>query len=94
MDKYEKLEALLDDAAVQQELESADSVNAMLEVLKNHGVEISEEELQQMVAMVQKQGELSDTDLDDVAGGVILGPTLHYKVVAKFVVWVVKKIKK
>ena len=100
MDKYEKLEALLDDAAVQQELESVDSVEAMHEVLKKHGVELTEEEIQQIVAMAQNQGELSDTDLDDVAGGMAIitsdGQKIYYnpfkklKGLGKFIILALK----
>ena len=81
MDKYEKLEALMNDAAFEQELAMVESTEDLQEVLLNHGVELTADELRQLVAMAENKAELSENDLDYVTGGALI-PTL--------LIWIIK----
>ena len=76
MDVMKKLEALQDNEAFVQEMAMVNSSEELQEVLKKHGVELTMAEIEELVTLVSKQseGELSDADLDDISGGVILFP--------------------
>ena len=58
------------DAAFAEKLNGADSVETVLALAKEKGFELTEEDLQPDAPT----GELADEALDDVAGGMLLGP--------------------
>ncbi|MBQ3009652.1 MAG: hypothetical protein IJD81_00525 [Oscillospiraceae bacterium] len=63
----EKLEALQQNEAVKKEIESAESIEALKEILVRNGIEATEAELAALVET--PEGELSEDTLDNVAGG-------------------------
>ena len=92
MNKFEKLEALQNYETFEQELAMVNTPEEMQELFAKHGVELSLEEVRELVASVAKTNsdELSVEDLEDVAGGGLLAE------VGKFVLdqvakWFVKK---
>ena len=62
--------AAKDEAFVEAACTAADA-ETFANILRTHGVEIGDEDAAQMYSMMQNQksGELSEEDLDDVAGG-------------------------
>jgi len=76
MDINEKLNALLADPAFYQEGKDVTSVEDFVELLKKHDVELTVEEADAVLAQLgmliaQQNGELSEDDLDNVAGGIV-----------------------
>lgn len=57
--------------AAEAKLEAAETLDEMVQILAEEGVEISKEEL--IAAMDEPEGELNENDLDNVAGGLIGG---------------------
>ena len=79
MDYLKKLENLQNVETLEQDLATAKTEAELQEVLKNHGVELTAEELQALVANAAKDAskeELSAEDLDDVAGGAWWTPVI------------------
>ena len=76
-----KLEALQNSETFEQELAQVNTAEEMQQLFSRHGVEMSLEEVRELVAEAAKlnDNELSAEDLDDFAGGV------WYVVVGKFV---------
>ena len=64
------LEAAAQDPALAEALEKAETPEAVIALAKEKGFEITAEDL----ASVHVTGELSDDELDGVAGGMILNP--------------------
>ena len=64
------LEAAAQDPALAEALEKAETPDAVIALAKEKGFEITAEDL----ASVPETGELSDDELDGVAGGMILSP--------------------
>ena len=62
----------MDEAKRQEVLEKikgAKSVEELIEIAKKDGVELSGENAEAILAEINKSGELSDEDLEKVAGG-------------------------
>ena len=64
------LEAAAQDPALAEALEKAETPEAVIALAKEKGFEITAEDL----ASIPESGELSDDELDGVAGGMILNP--------------------
>ena len=62
-----KWEVLFNDQAMKQELEAADSPERVKEILAKYHVEVTDEELRELICV--DEAELSAEDLDEVAGG-------------------------
>lgn len=60
---------MVDIEKLEQELLQANSEEEFQEILKSNGVEMTMAEIQKMMDEVIPQGELSEVDLDTVAGG-------------------------
>lgn len=60
---------MVDIEKLEQELTQANSIEEVREILKNNGVEMSAEELMKLAQEQAPQGELSEDNLDAVAGG-------------------------
>ena len=86
MEAYKKLEALQGSEAFEKEMAAAETLEQLQEILKNHGVELSAKELEEMAAKAAAAGELSADDLDAVAGG---GGVI-YNPVPPFISWLIK----
>ena len=65
----EKLKELLNDQAFQDEMNNAATLEDAAKVMQQHGVQITPEKLQEIMAKVTSESELSENELDDVAGG-------------------------
>ena len=59
-------------------LENAQSVSELVEILREYGIETTEEELE--AAYAAQEGELSEENLEDVAGGCIWFPRLPFPI--------------
>lgn len=75
MDYIEKLEALQNNEAFKQELMEIDTEEGLKETLKKYEVNLTIEEIQELTAK-QETEELSEEDLDNVAGGAKLLPVV------------------
>ena len=65
----EKLKELLNDQAFQDEMNNAATLEDAAKVMQQHGVQITPEKLQDIMAKVTSESELSENELDNVAGG-------------------------
>lgn len=65
---------MVDIEKLEQELTQAASIEEMQEILKANGVEMTAAEMQKILDEATPQGELTDEDLDTVAGGSWLTP--------------------
>ncbi len=65
------IEELLKNKEFTDKLEQVDSTKAILSLFEEYGIEMTEEELKESFAYVQKQknGELDTDDLENVSGG-------------------------
>lgn len=81
---------MVDIEKLEQELENANSVEAVQEILKNNAVEMSADEIRKMMEEVAPHGELSVDDLDEVAGGSIV-PWGRYGLGHKIAKWIISK---
>ena len=77
----EKLIALFQDANFAKEISGTESAEEVLKLIKSKGVETNADEIQAVLAEISKpaSGELSDDELDAVAGGLIeiqINPTV------------------
>ncbi len=53
-----------------QKLKTAKSAEEMIAVAREYGKELTKEQAEEMLAFENADGELSDDDLDNVAGGI------------------------
>ena len=53
-------------------MKGAKSAKELIEIAKKDGVELSEENAEEILAETNKSDELSDEDLDRVAGGIFI----------------------
>lgn len=68
-DMMEKLSSLWEDEAFVKALAAAGTDEDALRVLRENGVELTEEELRELQSARETSDELSEEDLEDVAGG-------------------------
>lgn len=66
---FEKLEALEGDTELAEAIEKVETVPEMVELLETRGIHVTEEDIQNLLHPAQ---ELSEDELDTVAGGHIL----------------------
>lgn len=66
----EKLNPLWEDEQFVAALAGAETDEEVLKLLGEHGIELNEEEAAEIKAAANRQGELSEDDLEDVAGGI------------------------
>ena len=85
MERKAKFEALQNSETFEKELANVSTPEEMQQLFSNHGIEMTIEEIRDLVAEASKlnNDELSAEDLDDVAGGV------WYVAVGK---WVLKTV--
>lgn len=93
MELIKKLEQLQDREGFVQALEKAETIEQFQELLQKHGVDVTVDEAKELASYAANlnKGELSEDDLDDVAGGA------WYIEAGKFVVdqiakWFFKKL--
>ena len=65
----EKLEKLLEDPSFQDAVSKAASAEEVSALLAQHGIQIAPEELHEIITKMESESELSEDELDDVAGG-------------------------
>ena len=65
----EKLKELLNDQAFQDEMNNAATLEDAAKVMQQHGIQVTPEELQEIMTKMDSEAELSEDELDDVAGG-------------------------
>ena len=72
------LQQLLEDEAFVEALKNAEKFADFQAIFAARGVTITEDDLKEIAKMANTEGELDETNLDDVAGGLIrpLGTTL------------------
>ena len=70
MDKKEMIMKLQEDSAFLSELEGANSVDDILEQFSKHGVDITIDDIDDVRLEIGKADELSESDLENVAGGI------------------------
>lgn len=89
MNNFEKITAVKDSEGFAQELETVESPEALQDLFHKHGVDLTMDEICDMAekAVARKENELSENDLEDVAGGGAFSDWL-VDTVAK---WFVKK---
>ena len=66
------LNEALSNEEIAKKFEDANSMDDVLATLKEYGVETTEEELMNVIS--EDIGELSDDQLEDVAGGLLISP--------------------
>lgn len=67
LENQEKLQALESNGEFQKSLENAETPDDVQRIMAQYGVEMSVEEIRQMIQ--EPEGELQETDLEDVSGG-------------------------
>lgn len=65
-DKFENVENF---KALEKALAAAATEEEMVQILAEHGVELTAEEIRELASRGNEEGELSEEDLDMVAGG-------------------------
>lgn len=70
------IEQLTKNSEFIEKARNADSVEAFRELLASEGIEVSTEMIDSIVFKARKADELHEQDLEDVAGGMIVGPSL------------------
>ena len=81
MMNYEKLEALLQNEKVQEELSALTTVEEIQAVFAKHGVEMTRQEVEDLCVQVAlskdgaADGELSEDALENVSGGFVISFT-------------------
>ena len=77
MTKIEKLNQIFEDSAVMEQVSTLRDPDEIRAVLEEHGLTLSAQELDEIllavgesVSQLMPEGELSEDDLEDVAGGV------------------------
>ena len=72
-EKLKKLQEILSSNALASKVESSEDIPAVLQLLADNGLNLTADELGQMLESITKSnGELSEDDLANVAGGVYL----------------------
>ena len=83
----EKLDQLLENEAFLDKIYSCESEKEIADTLTENGIEMSEEEVKDMLEQVSAGkstgGELDETALEGVAGGRIIGAVIIGKIVEK-----------
>lgn len=85
----EKLKNLMEDPAFQEAFSKTASAEEASALLAQHGIQITPEEL--TAALAQPEGELSENELDEVAGGCWCAWHRFVRALAK---WVLEQIRK
>ena len=67
-----------------EKLQAAKSAEELIEIAKANGVEIAPDKAEELFAKLNAQGELSDEDLEKIAGGLYLYDHLRGKYVEIF----------
>ena len=67
-----------------EKLQTAKSAEELIEMAKANGAEIAPDKAQELFAKLNAQGELSDEDLEKIAGGLYLYDHLRGKYVEIF----------
>lgn len=96
MDKYQELAVLLSDPAKANEIISK-SVEQTQANLKANGLDFSIEELVELAekaTIQQTKGELSEEDLDEVAGGLVSYRMSSIGFIARHIVYITNWIKR
>lgn len=65
----EKLKELLNDQAFQDEMSNAATLEDAAKIMQQHGIQVTPEELQEIMTKMESESELNESELDDVAGG-------------------------
>lgn len=73
-----KANELLGDDSFVKAFSSAETTKEMVDVLKEYDIETNEEDLNLAINMAQSSNELSESDLEDVSGGVIRGGVFYW----------------
>ena len=73
---FDKMEALNQDSEFQKLLEKVDSKEDFAKLLANHGVQVTEDELNQ--ASKETKAELTENELETVAGGLLAQIPRYY----------------
>ena len=70
-EKREKLEALSDNEAFLEAMKAAEGKEAVQKVFAEHGLDLTREEVDAFVLLAERElsGELSEEDLESIAGG-------------------------
>ena len=76
----EKLKELLNDQAFQDEMNNAATLEDAAKIMQQHGIQVTPEELQEIMAKMESESELNETELDDVAGGSLWAATVGFKI--------------
>lgn len=71
----EKLKELLNDQAFQDEMNNAATLEDAAKIMQQHDIQITPEELQEIMAKMESESELNESELDDVAGGSLWAAT-------------------
>ena len=61
-----------------EKLKAAKSVEELVEIAKANGVEISADKAEELFAKLNAEGEISDEDVDNIAGGELVR-TFHHR---------------
>ena len=76
----EKLKELLNDQAFQDEMNNAATLEDAAKIMQQHGIQITPEELQEIMTKMESESELNESELDDVAGGSLWAATVGFKI--------------
>ena len=87
----EKFNELLNDQAFRDEMNNAATLEDTAKVMQQHGIQVTPEELQEIMAKMESESELSESELDDVAGG-FWGTYAAVRAGAKLVYWLLKTL--
>jgi predicted ribosomally synthesized peptide with nif11-like leader len=85
----EKLNELLNDQAFRDEMNNAATLEDAAKIMQQHGIQITPEELQEIMTKMESESELNESELDDVAGG-FWGTYAAVRAGAKLVYWLLK----
>ena len=94
MERAAKFQALQENGQFEQELENISTPEELQALLGSHGIEMTMDEVQEFMTSAVKlnNDELSEEDLEDVAGGVAAWVIVGGKWVLKQVaIWAIKK---
>lgn len=64
----EKFNELLNDQAFRDEMNNAATLEDAAKIMQQHGIQITPEELQEIMTKMESESELNESELDDVAG--------------------------
>ena len=69
------IEELSKDSEFLKKIENAKGADEIIALFKDKGIDVTKEDLEKIAAMPES-GELSEADMENVAGGILLGPSL------------------